>query len=131
MINILIVDDHVVIREGLKKFLALETSFNIAGTASNAEEALTLAAAVSADVILLDISMPGRSGLDIIEELKRIQPEVKILILSMHKEDQYISKSFRSGASGYLTKELAADEIISAIRQVYGGNSYIFPGIGK
>lgn len=128
MIKLLIVDDHAIIRDKLKKILALEPLFKVVGTASNAEEALDFLNAESVDVIILDISMPGRSGLDIIEEIIRIQTHARIIILTMHNDDQIARQAFHLGASGYLTKELAPDEIFIAIHKVHSGQKYTYPG---
>jgi two-component system invasion response regulator UvrY len=131
MIKLLIVDDHAVIREGLKKILGLVNDFQIVGAVCDAQEALNFISSTEIDVVLLDITMPGRSGLDIIHDIKLLQPELNIIILSMHREQQFVVKAIKSGASGYLTKELVSQEIIKAIQQVYLGGIYIYPGFNE
>jgi two-component system, NarL family, invasion response regulator UvrY len=128
MIKLLIVDDHEVIRDGLKKILALEPLLSVEGTAGNAREAIEFVSSVKVDVIILDISMPGRSGLEIISEILSIQSTARIIMLTMHKEIQIAMQAFNLGASGYLTKELAPDEIVAAIHTVHCGQRYTCPG---
>jgi len=125
MINILIVDDHSIVREGMKQILADIDDMKVAGEAANGAEALAKVQKQPFDLVLLDISMPGRSGLDVLKELKNIQPRLPVLMLSMYPEEQYAVRALRSGASGYLTKESAPDELISAIRKVCGGGRYV------
>jgi DNA-binding NarL/FixJ family response regulator len=128
MIELLIVDDHAVIREGLRKLLSLDKEIQVRGTASHADEALRFVSTIKVDVILLDISMPGRNGLEILPEIKLLQPEAKVIVLSMHKESQFVTRAIKSGASGYLTKELVSMEIIKAIKHVSLGGLYFFTG---
>ncbi len=125
MIEVLIVDDHHIVREGLERIIGFEHDMTVLGKADNAAEAIRFLAGRKVDVIVLDISMPGRSGMDIIEDLKKIRKEVKIIMLSMHHEEQFATRAFRSGASGYLTKEMAPEEIVHAIRKVNAGRKYI------
>lgn len=131
MIEILIVDDHAIVREGLNTILKLEDGFSVAGMARNAAEALKIAAAMKVDVVILDISLPGRSGLEIIRELKKLQPHVKIIMLSIYPEDRFAIRSFKAGASGYLTKEMAPEMIVEAVRKVHSGGKYITPAIAE
>jgi DNA-binding NarL/FixJ family response regulator len=125
MISILLADDHSLFREGLKQILARGSNIRVTGEAGNGQEALDLIRNNTYDVVLLDISMPGRSGLDVLGEIRRERPDLPILILSMHPEDQYALRVLKAGAAGYLTKESAADELISAIRKVASGGKYI------
>lgn len=131
MIEILIVDDHAIVREGLKAILRLEEGFAVAGMARNAAEALKTASVKKIDVVILDISLPGRSGLDIIRELKKLQPQVKIIMLSIYPEDRFAIRSFKAGASGYLTKEMAPEMIVEAVRKVHSGGKYVTPAIAE
>jgi len=125
MIEVLIVDDHHIVREGLERIISFENDIIVAGKSINAAEAIRFLAGQKVDVVVLDISMPGRSGMDIIQDLKKIRSEVKIIMLSMHQEEQFAKRAFQSGASGYLTKEMAPEEIVKAIRKVHSGRKYI------
>lgn len=131
MIKVLIVDDHSIVREGLSKIIQLESDIEIAGVAKNAAEALKFISSNKVDIIILDISMPGMSGLDVIKDLKKLQPKVKILMLSMYPEERFAMRALRSGAYGYLTKEMAPEEIIKAIRIVFIGHKYISPTLAE
>jgi two-component system, NarL family, invasion response regulator UvrY len=125
MIEVLIVDDHHIVREGLERIISFENDIKVVGKSVNAAEAIRFLAGQKVDVVILDISMPGRSGMDIIQDLKKIRSEVKIIMLSMHQEEQFAMRAFKSGASGYLTKEMAPEEIVKAIRKVNSGRKYI------
>jgi DNA-binding NarL/FixJ family response regulator len=125
MINILIVDDHAIVREGLNTILSLELGFSIAGMAKNASEAMKIIDSQKVDIVILDISLPGRSGLDILKEVKKSHPRVRIIMLSIYPEDRFAMRAFKAGASGYLTKEMAPEMIVDAIRKVYSGGKYI------
>jgi DNA-binding NarL/FixJ family response regulator len=131
MIKILVVDDHVLVREGLKKILLDTPDMVVADEASNGQEVTKKIWDNDYDLILLDISLPGRSGLDVLKQLKCTKPEVPILILSVHPEEQYALRSLRAGAAGYLTKQSAPDELIGAIRKVAKGRKYITSSIGE
>ena len=125
MIKILIADDHQLIREGLKKILKEEHDMSVVGEGGNAEQVFKLVRENDLDVVLLDISMPGRSGLEVLKELKHTHPKLPVLMLSMHPEDRFAVRSLKAGASGYITKESAGEELVSAIRKVVGGGKYI------
>ena len=125
MIKILVVDDHVVVREGIKQILAGQEDIVVADEAGDGPETLGKIAKQDFDLILLDISMPGASGFEVLKEIKTRQPRLPVLILSMHPEGQYAMRMLRSGASGYLTKSSAPDELISAIRKVSRGGKYV------
>lgn len=125
MIRVLIADDHQIVREGLKQILAETSDIAAVGEASNAGEVLTQVLKNDYDVVLLDISMPGRSGLEILRELKSAKAGLKILMLSMHPEEHYAVRALKAGASGYLTKDRAPEELIEAIRRVSLGGKYI------
>lgn len=125
MIRVLIADDHPVVRQGLKQILAETADIQVLDEASNAQEVLDCIWNKDYDVVLLDISMPGKSGLDILKEIKRSKSNLHVLVLSMHPEEQYAIRVFKAGASGYLNKESATDELISAIRKVSCGRKYI------
>lgn len=131
MINVLIVDDHPIVREGLKQILKGTTDIKVAEEASNGQEALKKILESDFDVVLLDISMPGRSGLDILRELKGIKSDLHVLILSTFSEQQYAVRALKAGASGYLTKESAPDELMAAIRKVSLGGKYISTALAE
>ncbi len=131
MIRILIADDHIVVRRGLRQILGDEPDMSVAGEALNAQEVLALVRKRDWDVVVLDISMPGKSGLDILDELKRERPRLPVLILSMHPEDRYAVRALRVGAAGYLTKESAPEEMVKAIRKVVTGGRYISPSLAE
>lgn len=125
MIRILVVDDHAIVREGLKQILSDVNGMSVSDEAAGGQEALAKIRSAEFDVILLDISLPGRSGLEILKEIRAEQPKLPVLILSMHAEEQYAIRSLRAGASGYLTKASAPDELIGAIRKVSCGRKYV------
>ena len=125
MIKILIADDHAIVREGLKQILADTSDMLVAGEAGSGQEAVKKVRAGDFSLVLLDISLPGMSGLDVLKQIKCLKPGLPILILSMYPEEQYAIRSLRAGASGYLTKESAPNELIEAIRRVAQGRKYI------
>lgn len=125
MIKILIADDHAIVREGLKQIVLETPDMVISREAVDGRSTLEHVRETEFDVIVLDLSMPGMSGLDILKQLKIENPKLPVLILSMHPEEQYAVRCFKSGASGYVTKQSAPDELISAIRKVVQGGKYI------
>jgi len=131
MINILIADDHTIVRKGLKQILAETPDMVVADEASNGQEVLEKVRKSNFDVVLLDISMPGRSGLDILKELKSERPKLPVLVLSMYPEEQYAVRVLRAGAAGYLTKESAPDELVVAMRKVAQGKKYVSPSLAE
>ncbi|MCK4329398.1 response regulator transcription factor [candidate division WOR-3 bacterium] len=131
MIKILVADDHTIVREGLKQIVAETHDMIVADEASNGQEVLSKVRKMAFDIIVLDISMPGRSGLDILKQLKHQRPKLPVLILSIHPEDQYAIRVLKAGASGYLTKESSPDELITAIRKVSLGGKYITSSLSE
>ncbi len=131
MIRILIADDHAVVRRGLRQTVSEEPDMTVVGEASNVPELLSLARKVPCDVVVLDISMPGRSGLDALKELRQECPRLPVLVLSMHPEDQYALRTLRIGAAGYLTKDTAPEELVKAIRKAVSGGKYVTPSIAE
>jgi len=131
MLRILIADDHPIVRQGLKQIIAETSDMVVADEASNGWEVLSKVRASYCDVVLLDISMPGRNGVDILRQLKNEQPRLPVLMLSIHPEEQYAVRVLRAGASGYLTKESAPDELIAAIRKVSMGGKYISSSLAE
>ncbi len=131
MIKILIADDHPVVRKGLKEIIEITPDMMVGDEASNGQEALEKVRKDDFDVVLLDISMPGRSGLEILKELKSEKPELSVLILSMHPEEQYAVRVLKAGASGYLTKESAPEELIAAIKKASKGRKYVSSSLAE
>lgn len=125
MITVLIADDHNLIREGFKKLIDREADIVPIGEAKNAQELFTVLETTEADIVVLDISLPDKNGIDVLKDLKIVHPHIKVLILSMHPEERYASRALKGGASGYITKDSASDELIGAIRKIYAGGRYI------
>lgn len=125
MTRILIADDHTLVRDGLKRILAAASDLTVAAEAVDGDQALARVRAEEFDLVLLDLSMPGLSGVDLIKRLKLERPRLKILVLSMHGEQQYAVRAYKAGASGYLTKDSASAELVSAIRKIAAGGVYI------
>lgn len=131
MIKILIVDDHTVVREGLKQILSETSDIVVTDEASNGQVALEKVWKNKYDVVLLDISMPGRSGLETLKQIKNNNPALHVLILSISPEEQYAIRALKAGASGYLTKESTPNELIEAIRKVSGGKKYVSSSLAE
>src|SRR5215471_672412 len=129
--KILLTDDHAVVRQGLKLILADRFKRAEFGEARNAQEAIARAAKEKWDVAVLDVTMPGRSGLEVLKEMKRLRPNMPVLVLSMHPEDQFAVRILKSGAAGYLTKESAGEELVGAIRKVVNGGRYVSPSLAE
>ena len=125
MIRILIVDDHAILLRGLKEILEREFRDVSIGGAGTAEQALTQLDAENWDLVILDITMPGRSGVDVLRNLKALRPKLPVLVLSMHPEDQYGKRVLKAGASGYMNKESAPEELIKAVRKLPSGGRYV------
>jgi len=129
--RVLIADDHAVVRQGLKQILASDPDVVVTGEARNGNEAIELARTVDWDVAVLDYSMPGPSGLDLLNEIKRDFPERPVLVLSMHPEDVHATRVLRAGGAGYITKESASQELTSAIKKVAKGGMYISQSLAE
>jgi DNA-binding NarL/FixJ family response regulator len=127
MTRILIADDHTLVREGLKQILSASKDFVVAAEAIDGDQALARVREADFDLVLLDMSMPGLSGVDLIKRLKIEKPKLKILVLSMHGEQQYAVRAYKAGASGYLTKDSASAQLVAAIRKIAAGGVYISP----
>ncbi|MDD4978542.1 MAG: response regulator transcription factor [Gallionella sp.] len=125
MISILVVDDHALIRKGLKQLLDDTEDIRVTGEAETGLQALQMAHDNRYDLILLDIALPDKNGIDVLKQLKQEQPDIKVIVLSMYPEDQYGVRSLKAGASGYLNKQSAPDQLIGAIQQVISGKKYI------
>lgn len=130
-IRVLIADDHAIVREGLKQILADTKDIVVAGYAENGNEAIKLARVSDCDVLLLDISMPDRSGIEVLKQIKNEFPKLAVLMLTMHREDQYAIRSLKAGAAGFLNKQSAPIELVNAIRQVAAGHKYISPALAQ
>jgi len=131
MIKILIADDHAIVREGLKQIVAEETDMKVTGEAANASELFELLASDNWEIVVLDINMPGKSGLEALKEMKNRNIKVPVLILSMFSEDQYGLRAIKAGAAGYLKKVSAPTELVSAIRKIVAGGKYIGPTLAE
>jgi DNA-binding NarL/FixJ family response regulator len=131
VIRVLVADDHAIVRTGIRHVLEGQAGFTVVGEASNGAEALGLAQELTPDVVVLDISMPGVSGLQAAAELRRCCPDIRVLILSMHDNTEYVLESLRAGVHGYLLKDSAADELGAAIRAVCRGESFFSPPIAR
>jgi len=131
MIKILIADDHPIVRQGLKQILAEESDMGEFGEAKNSQEVMDLIKKKDWDIVILDITMPGRGGLEILKEIRSERPKLPVLILSIHPEDQYAVRALKAGAAGYMTKESAPDDLIKAIRKVLKGGKYISPTLAE
>jgi two-component system, NarL family, response regulator NreC len=128
--SVVLVDDHAVVRSGLRLLLDAQQDIEVVGEAGNAKDAIFRARALKPDVILLDVVMPGESGIDVLPQLKKESPETKVLILSMQDDPSYVREAFAAGANGYVLKEAADEEVVAAVREVAGGGSYVHPSLG-
>ncbi len=131
MIRVVIADDHQILREGLKQLLLAAGDLEVVGEAGDGYEVLQRVRDLEFDVLLLDMSMPGKSGVELIKQVKSEKPKLRILVLSMHEEHQYAVRAIRAGASGYLTKESAAVQLTAALRKVAGGGAFITPEVAE
>jgi len=129
--RVVIADDHAIVREGIKRILDGQEGIEIAGEATNGHEALERVREGGFDILLLDLSMPGRSGIELIKQVKDESPKLRVLVLTMHEEDQYAVRAIRAGASGYLTKESAPGQLVSAIRRLAEGRLYISANVAE
>ena len=129
MKRILIVDDHEIVRDGLKQILTAHAKDNVFGEASTYQEALQLVLEEDWDVVILDLSLGGRNGLEVLKEVKHIRPRLPVLILSMHSEEQYARRAFRAGAAGYITKDSPRNDLAKAVVKVAEGGKYVSSGL--
>lgn len=130
-ITVLLADDHRILREGIRSLLEKEPDIEVVAEASEGGEAVAKAQQLSPDLVLMDITMPGMNGLEATRQIKALKPGVKVLILTMHESNQYISQFLRSGASGYVLKDTAAQELVGAIRAVNQGDAFLYPSIAR
>lgn len=129
--RILIADDHAVVRQGLKQILAAEFKRASFGEAANGQQALERVWKEEWDVVVLDLSMPGRTGLEVLKEIKRSKPSLPVVMLSMHPEDQFAVRLLKAGAAGYMTKESAPEELVGAVRKAMAGGRYVSPALAE
>lgn len=129
--KVLIVDDHVIVREGLRALLETQPDIKIVGEAANGQEALNKVVEVKPDIVLMDITMPGINGLEATRQIKQRNPDVKILVLTVHEGDEYFFKMLTAGASGYFVKGGSSSELVSAMRIVRQGDVYLYPTVAK
>ena len=130
MIRAIVVDDHAVVRSGIKLLLDREDDIEVVGEAGNAKDAIFRARALKPDVILLDVVMPGQSGIDVLPNLLKEAPDAKVLVLSMQDDPSYVREAFGAGASGYVLKEAADEEVVAAVREIASGGRYVHPTLG-
>jgi two-component system, NarL family, response regulator NreC len=130
VIKVVVVDDHAVVRSGLRLLLDANQDIEVVGEAGNAKDAIFRARALKPDVMLLDVVMPGASGIDVLPELLKESPETKVLVLSMQDDPSYVREAFGAGASGYVLKEAADEEVVSAVREIANGGRYVHPSLG-
>jgi two-component system, NarL family, response regulator NreC len=130
VISVVVVDDHAVVRSGLRLLLDNQEDIEVVGEAGNAKDAIFRARALRPDVLLLDVVMPGESGIEVLPKLLRESPETKVLILSMQDDPSYVREAFAAGANGYVLKEAADEEVVFAVREIAGGGHYVHPALG-
>lgn len=130
-IRVLIADDHAVVREGIQSVLHAGEGFTVVGAAGTGDEALALALQHQPDVVVLDISMPGKTGLDVAAEIRQALPDTRVLMLSIHDHPEYVMESVRAGADGYLRKDAAPGELREAVRAVHRGASFFSPRVAR
>jgi len=130
-IRVVIADDHTIVREGLKQLLTSDPTLRVVGEARDGHEVMQCVRTLDFDVLVLDLSMPGKGGLELIKQVKIEKPAARVLVLSMHQEHQYAVRAIRLGASGYLTKESASAELINALHRIAAGGAYITPEVGE
>jgi DNA-binding NarL/FixJ family response regulator len=131
LIKILVVDDHAVVRRGLREILAETSDLHVGGEAGNVAEVMEKVQAERWDVVVLDVGLAGRSGLDLIPEIRKMRPEARVLVLTMFSEEQYAVRAIRAGAAGFLTKESAPDKLVDAVRRVASGGRFISPELAE
>jgi two-component system, NarL family, invasion response regulator UvrY len=131
MIRLFIADDHPVVRAGLRGIVEAEPGLEVVGEATNGDDLLATIGRTPAEVLLLDVSMPGPGFLEVLRDLKRDHPRVVVLVLSVHPEDQYAVRALRAGAAGYLTKDHSPEELVAAVRKVHRGGKYVSPSLAE
>jgi len=130
VIRAVVVDDHAVVRSGIKLLLDREDDIEVVGEAGNAKDAIFRARALKPDVMLLDVVMPGESGIDVLPKVLKESPDTNVLVLSMQDDPSYVREAFAAGAKGYVLKEAADEEVVAAVREIAGGGQYVHPALG-
>lgn len=131
MMRVMVADDHAIIRDGLKKIISTAQDMDVVAEAIDGEDVIAQLRATPVDVVLLDMSMPGKSGIALIQTIKAIHPSLPVLVLSMYRESQYAVQAIRAGAAGYLTKNVESDQLIGAIRKVARGGTVVSPLVAE
>ncbi|PYZ95522.1 DNA-binding response regulator [Alteribacter lacisalsi] len=131
MPDIMIVDDHTVLRDGLKTIFSMEKDFNVISEAESGEEALKILEKVQPEIVIMDINLPGKNGVDVTAEVKERWPDIKILVLTMYKHDEYFMSAITKGAEGYLLKDAPSEEVVDAVRSLMSGEAVIHPSMAK
>lgn len=131
MIKVLVADDHPLLRNGLQQVLAHEPDITIAGEAGDCEQVLTMIAEASWDLLILDLTMPGKGGIDILRDIRKLRPDLPVLVLTMHPEEQFAVRAIRAGASGYLTKTNVVGEVVTAVRKILTGKKYVSANLAE
>ena len=131
MIRIVVADDHTIVREGLKQLLGAAGDLEVVGEAQDGHGVIQCVRELEFDLLLLDMSMPGKSGMELIKQVRNEKPRLRILILSMHEEQQYAVRAIKAGAAGYLTKESASSQLVSAIRKIAAGGAFISAAVAE
>lgn len=129
--RVLLADDHAIVREGLRRILAADPAFEIVGEATDGHQVLTAVRAGGFELLLLDLSMPGRSGIDLLRQVKAERPALRVLVLSMHDEQQYAVRAIRAGAAGYLTKDAAPAQLVDGLKKIAAGALFITPAVAE
>jgi DNA-binding NarL/FixJ family response regulator len=130
-IRVLLADDHTILREGIRALLSAQPDIEVVGEAANGREAVAKAHDLKPDVVLMDIAMPLLNGLEATRQIKKEHPEINVLVLTMHDSEEYVAQILRAGASGYVIKEAAASDLVSAIHAVHGGGAFLYPSVAK
>jgi DNA-binding NarL/FixJ family response regulator len=131
MIRVLIADDHAIVRDGLRRLLAEASDMRVSGEAATGDDAVALLDTTRADVVLLDISMPGRGFLDLLRDVRERHPRTRVVVLSAHAEDEYAIRALRAGAAGYVTKDRSSQDLLAAIRKAHAGGRYVSPTLAE
>jgi DNA-binding NarL/FixJ family response regulator len=131
VIRLLIADDHPIVREGLRRIVGENPGISVVAEASSADEVLARVSNTAIDVMLLDVSMPGPTFIEVLQQVRKDQPSIKVLVLSVHPEDQWAVRALRAGAAGYLTKDHSPEQLIEAIRRVYRGGKYVSAALAE
>jgi DNA-binding NarL/FixJ family response regulator len=131
MIRVLIADDHAIVRDGLRRLLAEASDMRVSGEAATGDDAVALLDTARSDVVLLDISMPGRGFLDLLRDVRERHPRTRVVVLSAHAEDEYAIRALRAGAAGYVTKDRSSQDLLAAIRKAHAGGRYVSPTLAE